>query len=298
MRGGSRSWSRSREDTLGALRLAGPSTLEQLSERTGLHVNTLRDHLGALVEAGTVEVTTLARAGRGRPPKVYTVVGEAPATEAEDALPRVRAAVMDLILGGYGRSNRDLEADAIEDGRRLAHSLGLTAPTGASTASATSTPPGAGPDRRAAPEQEANPEQEADPEPVANPEQCSAPDRGDRAAPPDATTSQARAEAQLRALTNALTRIGFRPAPVRHSENPPASSPRSSGATTSTTGTRLDIDLCHCPFRDLAMQRPEVVCAMHLGLAREITESVGGPLRPESLSPFVAPRTCTLHLSR
>lgn len=83
------------------------------------------------------------------------------------------------------------------------------------------------------------------------------------------------AEAQRRALHEHLDRLGFDP------------EPDGDGAT---------VRLWRCPFLDLARARPEVVCAVHLGLARGLLDRVGGPVHADRLVPFAAPGRCDLHL--
>lgn len=87
---------------LAVLRRSGESlTLASLSEMTGSHVNTLREHLAALVSTGLVEsvIVHSAEARRGRPPLAYRALGVAPrqvdATSVLDALAREVAARVD-----------------------------------------------------------------------------------------------------------------------------------------------------------------------------------------------------------
>jgi len=66
----------SREALLDLLRATGGDlTIEQLSDATGLHPNTVRGHLEVLVAAGEVRRTTGRAQGRGRPPWLYSAVG-------------------------------------------------------------------------------------------------------------------------------------------------------------------------------------------------------------------------------
>lgn len=51
----------------------GPLDVALLSERVGLHVNTVRWHLGILAEAGLVREERVPAAGRGRPPHAYRI---------------------------------------------------------------------------------------------------------------------------------------------------------------------------------------------------------------------------------
>lgn len=57
------------------------------------------------------------------------------------------------------------------------------------------------------------------------------------------------------------------------------------------------VHLRRCPFVDLARERTEVVCSVHLGLAQGVLANVPGPLRATALEPFVGPRHCLLHLA-
>ncbi|MCI1749525.1 MAG: hypothetical protein LKI24_16640 [Acidipropionibacterium sp.] len=59
----------------------------------------------------------------------------------------------------------------------------------------------------------------------------------------------------------------------------------------------MTVNLWGCPVRDLASGRTEVICAMHLGMERELAQRAGGPLEVESLCPFVGPRQCRLRLT-
>jgi len=61
----------SRARILADLADAGPLGAREIAERVGLHVNTVRVHLTALVDAGLVESETLPPQGRGRPRVAY-----------------------------------------------------------------------------------------------------------------------------------------------------------------------------------------------------------------------------------
>lgn len=64
----------SRVRLLGAVQDAPGSTLKELAGRTGLHVNTARDHLKTLVQEGLVSVGVQRPRGRGRPAAIYSPV--------------------------------------------------------------------------------------------------------------------------------------------------------------------------------------------------------------------------------
>lgn len=58
----------------------------------------------------------------------------------------------------------------------------------------------------------------------------------------------------------------------------------------------LELHLYHCPFDDLVHDRADVVCGVHLGLARGVLARSGGPLVATSLEVHVGPSHCVLHL--
>jgi predicted ArsR family transcriptional regulator len=68
----------SRARILAELAAEGPLDARELARRVGLHVNTVRVHVGALAEAGLVEAETAPSQGRGRPRLVYRSTGEEP----------------------------------------------------------------------------------------------------------------------------------------------------------------------------------------------------------------------------
>ena len=82
----------------------------------------------------------------------------------------------------------------------------------------------------------------------------------------------------VRDLVATLDEIGFAPEPVG-------------------TGTQRQILLHHCPFRETAEQRQEVVCAVHLGLMQGALEEMNAPIAATRLDPFVEPNLCVAHLS-
>ncbi|CAM5792383.1 helix-turn-helix transcriptional regulator [Cellulomonas persica] len=82
---------------------------------------------------------------------------------------------------------------------------------------------------------------------------------------------------QLDALEGHLDRLGFDP--ERHDD-------------------ALRVDLWRCPFLELARERPDVVCSVHLGLASGVMETAGGPLVAHRLRPFVGREHCVLELRR
>lgn len=57
------------------------------------------------------------------------------------------------------------------------------------------------------------------------------------------------------------------------------------------------IRLHDCPFRDMAKRQGEIVCSVHLGLMRGITEELGEKVKVEALHPFVEPSLCVAELT-
>jgi predicted ArsR family transcriptional regulator len=56
------------------------------------------------------------------------------------------------------------------------------------------------------------------------------------------------------------------------------------------------VRLRRCPFIDVARERSDVVCAVHLGLMRGAVAALDAPLHVEELVPFAEPDACTVRL--
>jgi predicted ArsR family transcriptional regulator len=57
-----------------------------------------------------------------------------------------------------------------------------------------------------------------------------------------------------------------------------------------------EVRLHNCPFHELARDRQEVVCAMHLGLIRGALEQLGTSEETVRLVPFVTPTLCVVQI--
>ena len=57
-----------------------------------------------------------------------------------------------------------------------------------------------------------------------------------------------------------------------------------------------EIRLRHCPFHELARDRQEVVCGIHLGLIRGALQQLGAPQEALRLVPFVTPTLCVVQI--
>ncbi|MFF7154164.1 helix-turn-helix domain-containing protein [Streptomyces sp. NPDC008139] len=93
---------------------------------------------------------------------------------------------------------------------------------------------------------------------------------------PSGTVTEARA---VEGLIRLLDDLGFAP------ERPPR-------------GAVDRIGLRHCPFLDLAEERSQIVCPIHLGLIQGALAAMEAPLTAERLEPFVEPGLCVVHLDR
>ncbi len=98
---------------------AEPISIVALATATGLHVNTVREHLDALVEAGLARREQAPAVGRGRPAWLYSAVpdDELPGGVAEYA--GLASALAEMIEQTSGSPRRD----AIDAGRRWGRQL-------------------------------------------------------------------------------------------------------------------------------------------------------------------------------
>ena len=190
----------------------GPTTLAVLVEQSGLHPNTVREHVEALVRAGLARRRTGAPTGPGRPARVYEATGVDVARTPEYA--GLAATLAAVIHRTSSSPTEDAVAAGREWGRRLAE------------------------------------------------------ERGGGPAPS--------AVAARREVVGLLDDVGFDPDPdTRHTV----------------------VRLTTCPLLDAAAQYPDVVCGVHLGLARGALEAYGTGTEGTELLPFAEPGACRLHLA-
>jgi predicted ArsR family transcriptional regulator len=251
----------SRVDLLHLLQRGGQHTVSDLARSTGLHENTTREHLARLVAEGFAVRTPEVRTVRGRPRMLYRAASPDDAREDPEAMRRLERSIAQVAL-----------TRVLLEG--FGRDLGPTAEAARSAGRALTSPGGL---------------LEPPLEPLSRP----APDQAlsDQAAPDQAVPAQPasgqtvsdeadldRAAArQLDALEGHLDRLGFDPA---------------------RDDDRLRVDLWRCPFVELARQRPEVVCSVHLGLASGVLATAGGPVTAHRLRPFVGRSHCVLELRR
>ena len=97
-------------------------------------------------------------------------------------------------------------------------------------------------------------------------------------APPAPTAPCASLDQAARAITGLFTELGFDP-------------------VLTAAGDDRHIALRACPFRAVAQEHPEVVCATHLGLLRGTLDRLGATTTSIQLRPFVEPDRCVAHLA-
>ncbi|MBQ0988164.1 helix-turn-helix domain-containing protein [Streptomyces sp. F63] len=95
----------------------GSVTVTALSELCGLHSNTVREHLDALVGSGLAVRERAPAAGRGRPAWRYR------ARPPQQSAAREYAGLATVLAGQIARSSADPRADALAAGEEWGHAL-------------------------------------------------------------------------------------------------------------------------------------------------------------------------------
>jgi predicted ArsR family transcriptional regulator len=185
-----------------------PVTLAALLQVTGLHENTVREHLWGLVRAGYVRRHRTEPAGRGRPAWLYECTDTDP-TNAEYA-----GLAASLARAIVNTSDDPAQAAAIA-GEAWGHQL--------------------------------------------------ARDRGAVASTP---------EVARRRVVEVLDDLGFEPEVDDRSA--------------------ADVRLTRCPLLEVAYRHTDVVCAVHLGLARGVLDEHGAESIGTQIYPFSEPHSCLL----
>jgi predicted ArsR family transcriptional regulator len=94
-----------------------PATATALAQECGLHVNTVREHLDALVESGLAVRERGQAAGRGRPAWRYL------SRPPQQSAVREYAGLAAVLAGQIARSSTDSRADARAAGEEWGHAL-------------------------------------------------------------------------------------------------------------------------------------------------------------------------------
>jgi predicted ArsR family transcriptional regulator len=62
-------------------------------------------------------------------------------------------------------------------------------------------------------------------------------------------------------------------------------------------GSQYQLRLSQCPFREVAQQHQDIVCALHLGLMKGALARMRAPVTADRLEPFVEPSLCVAYLT-
>ncbi|WP_037859164.1 helix-turn-helix domain-containing protein [Streptomyces sp. NRRL S-340] len=254
-----------RREVLEVLRSApGPLGAAEAAERIGVHPNTVRFHLDALVAEGLAERRTEDTDGSGRrrpgPGRPRTVYAARPGMDRGGA--RGYGLLARMLLGELASRGPEARTAAVETGRAWGRRLAKP-PLPPPPLSRPDTPPLPSATRPTA----------ADPvgtDPVGT---------GAVAARPAAVGSAA-AE-PLDRLVGLLDDLGFDPAPEGGGQD----------------GMPERIRLRHCPFLELAEEYGHLVCPLHLGLMQGASAELDAPLTASGLEPFATPDSCLAHLA-
>lgn len=208
---------RSRSDVLDMLRASGgPLGVRDVAARMGLHPNTARFHLEALVEAGLAVREAEDRQTPGRPRIGYRAAADSPAGRRRYRL------LAEMLTGLIAETMPEPDSVADDVGREWGSYLAEQPP------------------------------------------------------PFQRPTAQ-EAVAKLIAI---LTELGFAPQ-----------------AEAGDSHGQYRLCLRQCPFREVAQQHQNVICALHLGLVRGALARMRAPVAAERLDPFVEPSLCVVRLA-
>ena len=222
-----------------------PCTVTALAALMHQHPNTVREHLDALVAAGTATRTRAVSSGRGRPAWLYAATTQSQLSDDAQEYAGLAAA----LAGQIARTSTDPSGDADAAGRAWGRDLVRTTMAVAAGAGAGDLHPG-------------EPSTSELPEP-------GSPVTGS----PDPGSAELRARRRVVALFDEL---GFSP---------------------ETDDDVAVVRLHRCPLLAAAHLHPEVVCGVHLGLARGALSELGVPADDLTLVPFAERGACRLHLT-
>lgn len=204
--------SRSRAAVLEHLDTAArPVPLAEVADATGLHVNTVREHLDALLTTGLVRREAAPASGRGRPAWLYRAVRRTAPTSEYAGLATALAATLHRTSA---QPVQDAVAAGTEWGREVARSAGRPDGTG---------------------------------------------------------DGAARHQVVL-----VLEQMGFEP---------------------EADADDVTVRLTRCPLLDAARRHPDIVCGVHLGIARGALQEYDADDSAVGLEPFAQPDACLLHLA-
>lgn len=190
---------------------ARPLPLSEVADATGLHANTVREHLDALLDLRLVRREAAPSHGRGRPAWLYRAVRRTAPTSEYAGLATALAATLHRTST---QPVQDAVAAGTEWGREVARATGR----------------------------------------------------------PEA----ADAHAARRQVVVVLEEMGFEP---------------------EADEDDATVRLTRCPLLDAARRHPDIVCGVHLGIARGALQEYDADDSAVGLEPFAQPDACLLHLT-
>lgn len=247
---------------------SAPLGVNEVAERAGVHPNTVRFHLDALVAQGAVDASLEKPAGPGRPRTVYE-----PRPGMDRGGPRGYHLLARVLLSRLASTGPGAAAAATEAGRGWGRYLVDQPPPFHRMTEAESIDRltgllaelGFGPEAGPVPEAEA-----AVPEPAHD--RGRVPGRGTGRGP---ETGRAPGRA-----------LGTR---------------RDPGTAGRVADRREDLParlrLRHCPFLEMAEEFGQLVCPLHLGLMQGALTELRAPVEATGLEPFAEPDVCLVHLA-
>ncbi|GAA1542805.1 putative ArsR family transcriptional regulator [Microbacterium ginsengiterrae] len=104
----------SRVQILHLVQSRSPRTIGDLCDATGLHQNTIREHLQRLIEGGYIIASTERRTTRGRPRTLYSAATGTPEASSDVAREKISAAARrgDLMRRALPQTASDLGTEA------------------------------------------------------------------------------------------------------------------------------------------------------------------------------------------
>lgn len=275
-----------RRAVLDVLREAGaPLGVTDIAARIGVHPNTVRFHLDALVADGSVERSLDGPSGPGRPRTVYTPRQGMDRGGVRGYRLLAEILISRLATSGDGATEAAVEAGRVWGGFLVDQLPPFREPTGRE---ATDRLTDLLADLGFAPEAEYAPGRTAV--------------SGTTATPGTAVTGKT-------AGTGTAGGAGSGADGTAGGAGRPDGTGGAGGmAGTGGTGRTRDpggkqgdtpperIRLRHCPFLELAEEYSEVVCPLHLGLMRGALAELRAPVRVTRLEPFAEPGACLAHL--
>jgi predicted ArsR family transcriptional regulator len=207
-----------RQDVLRQLKAAStPLSIATIARRLGVHPNTVRFHLDALIASGQAEHVPPVHNRPGRPAQLFRSV-----RRMDPAGPRRYQLLAEILVQSIA-AEPEPSVRAAEAGRAWGQLLAGTAGTAEHTASA-------------------------------------------------------RSGAPVPRLVSLLSDLGFDP-------------------ELRVRAGRQQVGLRHCPFLELAQQRSQVVCPIHLGIMQGAMSAWDAPVTVNRLEPFAEPDLCLAHLA-